>query len=287
MMGAVGEPELAREVRRCFRRLAERDAFAREEESNGAGIFVAKNGWRRPVMRLDARIWGAIKARDLVTMSPAGATRANPDGTVWTPSEAGLAFYRRLCADLDPFRAQHGVVEPARQEGAGTTAFARIDRAESPLAWLRSRKGSDGQPMIGEHQFLAGERLRADFTYARMEGRVTMDWDLALAPAGRTRKRAAPGHGDGALAAQDRLRKAISAVGPGLGDILIDVCCLLRGLEEVERRRGWPQRSAKVVLQIALDRLAVHYGLAMADDLAVVGADMAGARRSKQRASEG
>jgi hypothetical protein len=43
--------------------------------------------------------------------------------------------------------------------------------------------------------------------------------------------------------------------------VLIDVCCHLQGLEAAERAAGWPQRSGKIVLQLALSSLARHYGL--------------------------
>jgi hypothetical protein len=153
------------------------------------------------------------------------------------------------------------------RDGCAARAQPEVNLAESPIGWLSRRRDKDGRPLISDEQFLAGERLRADFWFAQMTPRVTADWG-APAAGGATR-RGAPGTGvevqDGVIAAGERVRRALTAVGPELAGVLIDVCCHLKGLEEAERGVGWPQRSAKVVLQIALTRLARHYGLVRAD----------------------
>jgi hypothetical protein len=161
---------------------------------------------------------------------------------------------------IDAFRAQH--LDLATREIMTETGAISVlvNDSESPLAWLARRKGRDGRAMISPNQFLAGERLRADFTRGHLSPRVTSDWS---APTGRART-----FGGGAgemtdlvIASRQRVRLAMEACGPEFSGLLIDVCCFLRGLEEVERERGWPLRSAKIVLQLALDRLARHYGL--------------------------
>lgn len=58
------------------------------------------------------------------------------------------------------------------------------------------------------------------------------------------------------IAACQRAHLARDAVEPEFSRLLGDVRCLLERLEEIERERTWPARSAKVVLRLALDRLA-------------------------------
>jgi len=161
---------------------------------------------------------------------------------------------------IDAFRAQHFDLA-TREITIETGAISvLVNDGESPLAWLARRKGRDGHTMISPNQFIAGEKLRADFTRGHLSPRVTSDWS---APTGRSRTFAG-GAGemtDLVIASRQRVRLAMEACGPEFSGLLMDVCCFLRGLEEVERERGWPLRSAKIVLQLALDRLARHYGL--------------------------
>lgn len=152
------------------------------------------------------------------------------------------------------------------KRAASSRASAAVNDAESPLAWLRRRKDRDGAAMISQAQFDAGERLRADFWFAQMTPRASMNWQ-AMAPQQRGRRsglvfRTQVDMLDGIAAARERVRRALAAVGPELAGVLIDVCCHLKGLEEAERAAGWPQRSGKVVLQLALTRLSRHYGIA-------------------------
>jgi hypothetical protein len=155
----------------------------------------------------------------------------------------------------DRFRLRHQLLATRKVMRAdGSEEFVVVNLAESPLARLKHRK------VIDAVQFDAGERLRRDFTLAGLMPRMGIDLTQPLIRNARG-QRAEPPLTDMVLAAKQRFSAAMRAAGPGLNDLLFDVCCHLRGLEDAERAKGWPQRSAKVVLGIGLDRLADHYGL--------------------------
>jgi hypothetical protein len=183
-------------------------------------------------------------------------------------SDAGRAMLRRSEAGDDAFREQHQKRAVQLRDIGGTRRPVLVNEVESPLGWLKSRKDRNGRPLISDPQYEAGERLRADYWFARLSPRVTANWS-ALAPSGRSR-RGAPANAadlrDEVIAAKERVMHAVDAVGPELAGVLIDICCELKGLEDAEKSHGWPQRAGKVVLQLALNRLARHYGLDVSDE---------------------
>ncbi len=132
----------------------------------------------------------------------------------------------------------------------GTRRRVTVNLAESPLGWLRSRK------LIDARQFEAGERLRGDYEMAALGPRVTMQWE-ARVDGGSTGLDPTLSQ----IAAKRRFDAAVDTVGPGLNDVLWRVVCACEGLPTAEKALGWPARAGRVVLTLALDRLASHYGL--------------------------
>ena len=91
-----------------------------------------------------------------------------------------------------------------------------------------------------------------------MGPRVTQNWDRFMT-SGIDESMQGGRQLGGSDRARARVADALRELGPGMGDLVLRVCCFLEGLEMTERRLGWSARSGKVVLKLALERLARHY----------------------------
>lgn len=143
----------------------------------------------------------------------------------------------------------------ARAAGPRARRSVTVNLAESPLSWLAARG------MVDARQLEAGERLRADYERAAIAPGVTMRWDAARVDGGGWRGGAGLDPTSAQIAAKRRFDAAIAGVGRGLNDVLWRVVCAGEGLPAAERALHWPARSGRLVLGLALDRLADHYGL--------------------------
>lgn len=163
-------------------------------------------------------------------------------------------------ADTNGFAEQHRVWQHKvlSDPEDGQRRRMRVNIAESPLLLLARRKNSKGEAFLTPDMVAAGERLREDFELAQMGARVTQNWD-GFMTAGISISRHGDGYGGGSEKARDRVAVALRELGPGMGDIVLRVCCFLEGIEMTERRLGWSARSGKIVLRLALMRLERHY----------------------------
>lgn len=262
--------QVRREARRILRRLSESKSFLAISSDAEKGVVFRETvpGRWRQTATVDRDVAREFALRDWITCKKKGKFASY----VITPAGKS-ALERMLAEDVQarrrsmalsevptPFQAQHQ--EPTTRnvvdEGDGKSRTIHVNAAESPLAWLARRTTRNGDPFLNTRELNAGERMREDFERAAIGPRIAQNWERFMT-AGVYGGQATGASGGGSEAARESLGRALKSLGPGLSDIAYRCCCFLEGLETAEKRLGWSKRSGKVVLKIALQRLADHY----------------------------
>ncbi len=219
---------------RRFVRVLNRTGHATRSED---GAYVAGSGALRA--RLFAPEVAALASRGLVRVDR---------GTCWPAGEA-RAWLRRQQAGSDGFAAQHRHLVPG-PEGS------RRDLECDPIGKLAR---SAGGGFLEPHHVEAGKRVSLWGARAELRQRVTMSYDPAQI--GGRRRGAGADIADMAVEARKSLARLYAELPRDCAETIIDVCVFEKGLQVIEAERGWPRRSAKLVLRIGLDRLAETLGL--------------------------
>lgn len=134
----------------------------------------------------------------------------------------------------------------------------RFSTQENPIAVLARRKDREGKPFLKQELIAASERLREDFELSQIGTAVTQNWDRFLTAGTHGGKFGGSGLTQ-SKAAQTRLNAALESLGEGLSEVALRCCCHQEGMVTLEKRMGWPARSGKVVLRIALIKLHEYY----------------------------
>jgi hypothetical protein len=267
------DPRIEREARRILRRLCEKGAFLAVAPSMEKAVVLREvvPGRTNRIAVLDREVAHAFALQEWIACDKAGKIAC------YSITPVGRAALKRLLTDeragpkpegfaeaQTPFQAQHRFFAERTvmaEDGSGERRL-RFNLAESPLAVLGRKRDKGGAAYLSADLIEAGERLREDFELAQMGPRVAQNWERFLTAGSDRGTAVGRGPAEGPGDARARVAKAMEALGPGLSDIVFRICCFLEGLETAEKRLGWSARSGKVVLKIALERLAAHYGIA-------------------------
>jgi hypothetical protein len=205
------------------------------EAKVSAGSYAIASG---PRLDLD-------EVRDLIQ---SGAIAG--DATSCRANASSRNWLKRQMLEIDPFNGQH--------RNTVRRCDLSINLSESPIARLAVATAKGGEPFLESHHVEAAERIRRLVERAALQPRMTMNYTAAHSVGGSS---AAPEIGDMAADARRELARISAALPHDCFAIALDVCGFLKGLQQVEIERGWPRRSAKLVLRIALECLAEYYGL--------------------------
>lgn len=201
-----------------------------------------------------------------------GLVEGTNDGR-WNLSDAGRSFLRRSAGKSkamapkttigegasSPYILQHHVRSVVSRQIDGNLKKLNINIAETPLGWLRRRRGKDGEFLISMDQFEAAERLRCDYEMGSLKKQLIANYDGIPISKGVRSATSGLMYNEHQLDAKRRYDRAVEYVGSGLSDSLVRLCCHLEGFEAAEKALGWPSRSMKLVVLMALDRLVEHY----------------------------
>ncbi len=188
----------------------------------------------------------------LSSLAVAGLIVRNAQQVVLSPAGQELAAQLKQRPDL-------ALQEQQPDHNAAPVIVLKND-SESPLTALQSGARTGGRPFLSQSEYDAGERIRSDFTRAMLMPRTSANWTASVSVG----RRAGDSNGvetltNSALAARQRFEAALSGLGQDLSGVVADICCFLKGFEQVEMERKWPKRSAKFMLKAGLAVLSLHY----------------------------
>ncbi|MBY0569029.1 MAG: hypothetical protein K2P70_17090 [Hyphomonadaceae bacterium] len=241
-----------RRVERALARMAATGALLTPDRGGTRyALFPNNDRRRRPLVRLNAEEARALEASGALASEGAG----------YAITKAGRALVARETASPgEAFLAQHRpIIDRAVIEADGRTRVVRGHDADAILRRLAALRDGNGAAWLDSAEIAAAARLRRDWEMGERGLVRGSDWTAppnGAGPRGPSNRaeQAAGAYCD----ARQRVSDALARLAVPLRRVVERVCLREEGLEALERGEGWPARSGKIALKLALAQLAAN-----------------------------
>lgn len=172
--------------------------------------------------------------------------------------------------DLKPENEVHSEVDKNRISGRqevnnlaismSHAVVQTFDQEYSPIIKLYNRQRNIAHKYLTDIHLQAGQKLFETFITANLQPNVTMNWEnlQSVRQSHYTGGKQAT-YSETVYSARRQLYASLLHVGEEFAAILVEICLFGNGLEATEKAMNWPARSGKLLLTMALDRLAEHF----------------------------
>ena len=136
----------------------------------------------------------------------------------------------------------------------------KLNLNENPISRLSIVKVGKKSYLL-PHHIEAAKRFSFLMERANLRSNITMNYNEGQLSGTKGSATSKSEITDMAIDARKKINDLLSNLPSDCASIIIDICGFEKGLQLCESERGWPRRSAKLVLRIGLEQLAQNFGL--------------------------
>ena len=258
------EKELEREIRIILQTMLKRAHFIKKLPFDEVALYNEQAGQAVFVKKLPLNLVEFMKQHGWLKFID-GVYRHTAAGQAWLSEFiyfVDLDAEQGAKTELLRRKTPNAMPRPADRSGLSAMAGLQADQDYAPLLKLYNRQRNIAHKYLNETHLRAGQKLFDQFVKANLRPNVTMNWEnLQSVKQNHHMGLVQDGYSETTYIARRELYESLAHVGQEFAAILVEVCLFGNGLEATEKAMNWPARSAKLLLTMALDRLAEHYQL--------------------------
>lgn len=217
--------------------------------------------------------------KDLCAVYPRGDRRRRPMG--WMPtSDLGILYQHGHVKQIRKgyaftYAAERSLIEGRWAlssdchitEGEEKTTYvpAAVQRkvrkrnGGNILRRLSKERGANGQPFLSAYDIQAGELFQRDYNHCFGNmGQTTQDFENVHVD--QSHINGQENHTVRQIDASQAFNAAKGVLGPGLEQAALMICGDGKSFDVLEREQHWVRGSGRMILKLALQRLAQYYG---------------------------
>ena len=226
-------------------------SYAIIDTARTSGLYPAYAGGDR---RRRPMVW--IDTQDVQTLYQTGHLKKVSKGYAFT-----YVSERALIEDRWSL-SSHGKLKEGEDKEiyipVGVRRSVRRRNAHHILRRLSKERGPNNMPFLSAAEVQAGELFQRDHSRCYGGSKITQSVGSVRVDQSRLNS-----------TEQDMIRRldngrayqaAVDALGPSLDQAAYVICGEGKSLDQLEREQSWSRGSGRMILKLALQRLALHYG---------------------------
>lgn len=250
--------ELEREMRIIVQTMITSNCIIKKLPFNEFGLFFSNQKKSRFSKKIDTEVFNAMFKHHYITAKE-DCFKLTNIAKNWVNSFLVFVELKKDPTVMQEYNQSKQVKKPRRDFTEADALIGELGATTSPIFKLYNRQKSSPNSYLTVSHLKAGQTIFDIFTNTKLTPNVTTNVERLMAgPQKHYMGTKTENVSDKSYNARKKLYNILEYLGDEFAAIIVEVCIFGSGLVVVEKMFDWPARSAKLLLTMALNRLAEY-----------------------------